>query len=699
MNPILKILGMMSGTSLDGLDIALVEVYETRGSFKVKNQYFKTYPYDENIREKLLKNINPETSKLDSLCELNFVLGDLWAENIRQFCSEFKISLSDIDLIGTHGQTFYHYVENNIASSTLQLGEPAVISLKTGITTIGDFRPFDIAVGGQGAPLVPFADYLLFSSYNKSFALQNIGGIANFTYIPADKNIEKLVAFDTGPGNMIIDSMVKKLSGGKLNYDDQGQWAAKGQVNSALLAELLNNNYFKLSPPKSTGRELFGEQFSLALYEKAQKNNIGPEDLLATVTQFVAQTIFESYKNFLTDFPDEIVISGGGARNLTLLHNLRQLLPPSTNLTTLESYGIMSDAKEAVAFAIFAYCTVFGIPNNLPAATGASESVVMGKICPGKNYKSVLLKKNRNGYEPFPTKESSQQEITESNNLLSQDLDQLTPVEIVELMNKADFTVLEAIDNVKEDIAAVMTKIIASLADGGKLFYTGAGTSGRLGVLDASECPPTFKTAPELVQGIIAGGEKALTRAIEGAEDSGEQGRNDIRAKISGKDILIGISANGKAPYVIEALEEAKKAGAGTALITCNNIGKHPFIDNIIILDVGPEILSGSTRLKAGTATKMVLNMFTTGAFAKLGKVYGNYMVDLKVSNNKLKKRAVNIIMALTGSTEEQASVVLEKAEGSVKLALLMQMKKIGISEAKPLLEKHKGFLRKALSS
>lgn len=688
MNRLLKILGLMSGTSLDGLDIALVEIYETRKNFHIKNISFKTYDYTQELKDKLLKNIDPEQAKLNDLSDINFELGYLFSDYILEFLKENNLKTDDIDLIGSHGHTFFHSIKNNKAISTFQLGDPSVIAQKTGITTVGDFRNADIALGGQGAPLVPFLDYVLFKKYNKNIALQNIGGISNFSYIPASGDLSKLFAFDTGPGNMIIDSMIKNISNGKLNYDANGEMASKGKVNKDLLLDLLSNPYFDRLPPKSTGREIFGEKYSSDVWDKSKSLNLSNEDIVSTVTFFTAKTIADAFYKFLPELPDEIVISGGGAKNSTLLKYLKELLDSKVEISTIEKYGILSDAKEAVAFALLAYCTIFGLPNNLKEATGALENLVMGKICPSKNYRQTLLKTIKN---------KEKIEVTEKNNLLSQELDELTTVEIVELMNKSDYEVLESIDNVKEDIAKVMDQIIYCLDNGGKLFYIGAGTSGRLGVLDASECPPTFKTNPELVQGIIAGGNIALTTAVEGAEDSGEDGIKDIRAKISEKDILIGISANGKAPYVIEALREAKLIGAKTALITCNFGNESDFIDTTVVLDVGSEVLSGSTRLKAGTVTKMVLNMFTTGSFAKLGKVYNNYMVDVKVSNKKLKNRALKMIQTIANIDSTESEVLLDKAEGSVKLALLMKFKNYDLDIAKRTLEENKGFLKKCL--
>ena len=675
----------MSGTSLDGLDIAYVEIYQIQGEFFIENKFFKTFPYDNLLREKLLKNISPASANLREISQLNFDLADLFADNIFQFCEQFNLQLNDIDLIGSHGHTFYHQVEGARVLSTLQLGEPALIAAKTGITTVADFRPADVAAGGQGAPLVPFLDKVLFKNKN-NIALQNIGGIANVSFIASGK----ITAFDNGPGNMLMNSMISFLSKGELNYDHDGLWAAKGRVNSIVSDYCFQHEYFSQQAPKTTGRELFGEQYSRQLYDKFSHLNLSNQDWLATLTFVVAKSIVQSYHDFLPVFPDEIVISGGGALNPVLMLMINENLPADTILSTIDDYGINSEAKEAVAFALLAYCTVFAIPNNLPKATGADHKILMGKICPGKNYHSTLLRKM--------APDDAYSETTESNNLLSLNLDMLEPVEIVELMNKADYDVLKAVEMVSQEIATVMSLIIACLKNDGKLFYIGAGTSGRLAVLDASECPPTFKTVPELVQGIIAGGKQALTTSVEHAEDSAELGRNEIQNKMTDKDILIGISANGRAPFVLGALKEAYAMGAQTALITCNNLKKEPYIQQQIYLNVGPEVLSGSTRLKAGTATKMVLNMFTTGAFAKLGKVYGNYMVDLNVSNNKLKKRALNIISTISGVSQQKAEYLLSISKGSVKLALLVQMKAIEVKKAEELLAIYNGFLRKALN-
>ena len=290
---------------------------------------------------------------------------------------------------------------------------------------------------------------------------------------------------------------------------------------------------------------------------------------------------------------------------------------------------------------------------------------------------------------------------TEQQNSLSTNLDQMTKEQIIDVMNQENYAVLKAVESAKPQIAIVIQKVVDSFRSDGRLIYVGAGTSGRLGVLDASECPPTFSTEPEMVQGIIAGGYDALRRSIEGAEDSEEQAKIDLAMlNLHEQDIVIGISANGNAPYVRSALRYAKEQNSKTVLIVCNpRITPDPAIDDFIILPTGAEIITGSTRLKAGTATKLVLNTITTCAMVLLGKVHGNLMVDVKIYNKKLRQRALRIISQLTGVSPEDATTLLEAAHDEVKTAIVMHHKKISYPEAKALLAQVGGHLRNALQS
>ncbi|MBO0476583.1 N-acetylmuramic acid 6-phosphate etherase [Vagococcus sp. DIV0080] len=290
---------------------------------------------------------------------------------------------------------------------------------------------------------------------------------------------------------------------------------------------------------------------------------------------------------------------------------------------------------------------------------------------------------------------------TEKRNEETRNLDKLSILETVTKMNQEDEKVIAAIDKKKESIAAVIEQVVASLKNGGRLFYFGAGTSGRLGILDAAECVPTFSTDPELVQGIIAGGESAMTVAVEGAEDSLTLAVEDLKERnLTDKDIVIGISASGRTPYVIGGLKYATEVGAATASISCNEQAEiSQFASFPIEVTAGPEILTGSTRLKSGTLQKLILNMISTISMVHLGKVYGNLMVDVKPTNEKLVERAKNIIVEATGCTKEEASFYFEDSDEQVKLAIIRILTKTSKEEGLALLEANDGFIRKAVEN
>ncbi|HHT9110857.1 MAG TPA: anhydro-N-acetylmuramic acid kinase [Candidatus Brocadiaceae bacterium] len=382
-----RVIGLMSGTSADGIDACLAEISGNGLDTKIKIVDFKTYPYDESTRTAILEACNPETGNVDKVCRLNFYLGKLFADAARCVANKAHIPLSDIDLIGSHGQTICHLP---LYGSTLQIGEPSVIAQETGVTTVADFRPADMAAGGQGAPLVPYVDFILFRDREKGRALQNIGGIANVTYLPPDGNINDVIAFDTGPGNMIIDRVTELITHDEYHFDKDGKLAARGRVHEGILANLLAHPYFKKSPPKTAGREEFGRYFADQLFKDAVYACIKDVDVMATVTAFTARTIADSYKQWILPHNrlSEVILSGGGCYNSTLVNFLIHYLSPSIKICTIDTFGIASSAKEALAFAILANETISGNPNNIPHATGANEAVVLGKIVPGKKRKN-----------------------------------------------------------------------------------------------------------------------------------------------------------------------------------------------------------------------------------------------------------------------------------------------------------------------
>lgn len=365
----------MSGTSLDGIDVAVVDVARK----SIRPVVFKTVPYPKAVREALLSVSNGMTHTA-VIARLHFVLGELYASAIRDTCHR-RVALSTIDLIGMHGQTIFHegspveYLGHRIAS-TFQIGDPAIVAERTGIRVISNFRERDIAAGGKGAPLVPYVDYMLFRHPRKARVALNIGGIANITVIPAAAKPQDVVAFDTGPGNMVIDGLVRKLTNGKQVFDRNGDIARKANIHSSLLENMLRDPYFKLKPPKTAGREQFGQDFATGLVA----TGLPIEDLIATATEFTVRSIALA---IATHAPpsSEVIASGGGIHNTWMMERLRQLLP-AAKLATSAGYGIDPDAKEAIAFAALAHEFVQRRPANLPSATGARKPVLLGRDTP-----------------------------------------------------------------------------------------------------------------------------------------------------------------------------------------------------------------------------------------------------------------------------------------------------------------------------
>ena len=373
----------MSGTSADGVDAAVVDVRRRA----VELVAFATFPYGRALRRRVLALYDPATARVDEICHLNFVLGEVFAASLIELCRRRGVPLASIDVVGSHGQTIHHVPRPRrfggwTVRSTLQIGEASVIAERTGLTTVADFRTRDVAAGGQGAPLAARADYLLFAHRRRTRAVQNIGGIANVTFLPARCGPAGVIAFDTGPGNVMIDAAVRALTSGRRAYDADGRLARRGRVHQDLLARLMRHPYLRRRPPKSTGPEEFGSGFAAAVVSEALAGGIGAGDLVATLTAFTAESIADAYRRFLPGPPDEVLLCGGGARNPALVDRLRGCLPAANVLLT-DSYGLDADAKEAACFALLAAETIRGRPGNVPAATGAARAVVLGKIVPG----------------------------------------------------------------------------------------------------------------------------------------------------------------------------------------------------------------------------------------------------------------------------------------------------------------------------
>ncbi len=380
------VVGLMSGTSADGIDAAVVRLTGAPPGVDWTLLGHLHVAYPSQLRAEIFACFRPETSSVEGICRLNFRLGEAFAEAALQAIASTGLGQGEVDLIGSHGQTLWHIPPgSDDIPSTLQIAEAGVIAERTGLPVVSNFRTRDIAAGGHGAPLVPFVDWLLLAHPTRTRAVQNIGGIGNVTYLPSisaggrGPGEHGVIAFDTGPGNMLIDDATQRATKGRLHYDRDGRIAAQGRVDQPLLEDLLGDPYYSASPPKTTGRERFGLPLSEQIWREATRRGLSPADIVATLTAVTAESIARAYHTFLPGFPDEVILSGGGAYNPTLKAMLAERLANARILTS-EEIGIPANAKEALAFAVLAYETWHKRPGNLIAATGASHPVILGTI-------------------------------------------------------------------------------------------------------------------------------------------------------------------------------------------------------------------------------------------------------------------------------------------------------------------------------
>lgn len=384
---LMRVLGMMSGTSVDGIDVVAVRVSGAPPNLaaQLEAHHYVTFP--AYLRERILHAASGEPTSTADLSELNFLLGEQYARAALKACQKWRMPTSKVSLIGSHGQTVFHlgsaarFAGRLRTPSTLQIGDISVIAQRTGITTVGDFRPADMAAGGQGAPLVPFVDYLLYRDQRLGRAALNIGGIANVTVIPAAASPSGVFAFDTGPGNMIVDSLVSRISRGKATFDRDAKIALSGRTIPELLSRLMREPYLRKKPPKSAGREQFGQAYVRHLLAWGKQYRAAPADLVRTASMFTSLSIADAFRRFVVHRAkiDELIVTGGGARNPLMIAQLAAALP-GIEVVSADRFGVPVEAKEAFAFAVLAFETFHHRANNLPSATGAKRPVVLGKI-------------------------------------------------------------------------------------------------------------------------------------------------------------------------------------------------------------------------------------------------------------------------------------------------------------------------------
>jgi anhydro-N-acetylmuramic acid kinase len=373
----LRVAGIMSGTSLDGIDVAIVDIVGRR----VRPVAFHATPYPKRVRKAILGVSNTGTTTAE-IARLHFLLGQLYSVAVRETCARTGVPVSSIELVGCHGQTIYHqgnkepFLGRPVAA-TLQIGEAGVIAEQLNVPVISDFRTRDVAAGGKGAPLVPYVDYLLFRHKTRGRVALNIGGIANITAMPPGAGSERVIAFDTGPGNMVMDALATEFTRGRRHFDRDGHIAETGGVDCGLLDRLLADSYYRQRPPKTTGREQYGAEF----VAKLKRTRLKLPSLIATATALTAAAIAAGIERFVRPRMrvDDVIASGGGVHNRTLMAYLQAFLP-DVRVARSDEFGIAADSKEAIAFAVMAYQTHRRRPSNLPSATGARHSVILGKL-------------------------------------------------------------------------------------------------------------------------------------------------------------------------------------------------------------------------------------------------------------------------------------------------------------------------------
>jgi len=389
----MKVIGLMSGTSADGVDAALVEIESKARGPALRVVAWETLAYPSGLRERILAVAS--VGSTEEVCRLDAYLGELFAEAAAGVAARAGVPLHDVNLIGSHGQTIHHLPAprqegRHAVRSTLQIGEPAVIAERTGVTTIADFRPRDLAAGGEGAPLTPIVHHALFARPDRGRVILNLGGIANVTVLPAGGDASAVTGFDTGPGNVLLDEFVRATRASAVGYDEDGRLAAAGQVQEALLRELVQHPFLRRAPPKSTGRETFGPALVEEFRARLRAAGGNERDGLATLAVFTIAVVVQSLRAFV--FPKtevhEVVVTGGGARNAFLMRRLTESLPECA-VASSDAMGFPGQALEAVSFAWLAYLTATGQPGNLPAVTGASGARILGCIVPGRGFRGL----------------------------------------------------------------------------------------------------------------------------------------------------------------------------------------------------------------------------------------------------------------------------------------------------------------------
>ena len=709
------VVGTMSGTSLDGLDACMVEIKGEGMAMSpiISKGVSRAFPTD--MAQRLRRLAEREAFTAEEIVLLTNEFSTFHVDVVRELLEGLTTSP---DLIAVHGQTVYHAPPFN----TWQLINPTIIAHALQTRVVFDMRAADLAAGGQGAPITPIADYLLFRGAelqtSEARVVVNLGGFCNFTYLKGGQ-VEGTAGRDVCACNQIIDAAARTFLGRQ--YDEDGRAALQGAVDLHTKEATKSFLSEQLMLRKSLGTQHDPASFisHLAAHQTGSSNDVLRSCCAAVAEVIVAAVAEEQGAGGVR--VTSMVLAGGGARNRCLVAFLHeaasQLLGGCCSVVSSGEFGVDVEFREASEMAILGALCEDGVPITLPSITGCSELVVSGLWAlptRPKTKTSVAAAPSSASVITFIEAMSECPHdrggvLTEQRNANSASLHSDSVEGIVCIMQQEDEAVIEACRTARPALVALIEDIVSRYSAGGRLVYLGCGTSGRLGVLDAAECGPTFNVEAGRVLGIIAGGDAALRKSSEGAEDDPDGAIRDLHGLFLGRlDTVVGIAAGGSTPYVINGLRHVASSPAEsrplTALISCSplpgDLLAEAFIQHPVVLAVGPEVLTGSTRMKAGTATKMALNQISTALFVREGKVFSNLMVDLRATNVKLVDRAIRIIRCVCPSLDRESSFsVLKRAQGSCKVALLLALRpELSVEDAEAALDKARGNVAAAIS-
>lgn len=693
------VIGTMTGTSLDGIDVTLSQITGIGLEMKVEVLCHHSEAFDESLKSQLTAFANQEPMRARDITALSYTFALCHLHAIEELLQIFSRSTSycnrPIDLIAVHGQTVFHD-----PPLSWQLFNPSPVVHKLQIPIVFDMRAADLASGGQGAPITPLADWIIFRdrTCKESRAVVNLGGFCNITFISAiaggDDPSQSITGGDVCACNQLLDMIARDCLGKE--YDANGEYACSGEALDEVATALETQLTCQLFDKKSLGTA------DAPVDWLSRHVHVAGNDLARSACKAIALTITKSFFGNV----HVVILAGGGALNKALVLELKRL-NPGVQVVLSSAFGIDPSYREAVEMSVLGVLCQDKVPITLSAITGCTPPIA-GIWCYPTRLEKFAKHARHEGMkntekliydEGMPMDRSHV--LTEQRNPRSMNLHKLSIAACLDLIQNEDEYVLHAMKQALGEILDFVTAAEPGFLAGGRLVYLGAGSSGRIGVLDASEAPPTFHVHPGRVVGIIAGGDRALRLSSEGAEDDLHGAIAELDALgITCNDTVLGIAAGGSTPYVLGALDYLVTClpvdrRPLTGLLTCTDVPLHvrTVVPHVIVLAVGPEIVTGSTRMKAGTATKLVLNSISTTLMVRLGKVYENLMVDVKASNSKLKDRAGRIVMEITGLSRVEAFQLLERAAGCCKVAVVMWKMEIKKEEAEKLLDIANGRL------